>query len=99
MELGGVKAPTLLVYSPSDRVVDVAETERVAARLTDTPLEVVRFERSEDPGQHVLAGEILSPASTPALASLIRAFLVRSAPGSSGGAEASAGARSGGGGP
>jgi hypothetical protein len=99
MELGGVKTPTLLVYSPSDRVVDVAETERVAARLTDAPLEVVRFETSDDPGQHVLAGEILSPASTPALASLIRGFLARSATGSAGRAGVSAGPRSGAGGP
>jgi hypothetical protein len=87
------------VYSPPDRVVDVAETERVAARLTHAPLEVVRFETSDDPGQHVLAGEILSPASTPALASLIREFLARGAPGSAGRAEGSAGARSGRGGP
>jgi hypothetical protein len=94
-----VKTPALLVYSPSDRVVDVAETERVAARLTEAPLQVVRFETSDDPGQHVLAGDILSPASTPALASLIREFLARSAPGSAGRAEASAGSRSGGAGP
>jgi esterase/lipase len=99
MELSGVKTPALLVYSPSDRVVDVAETERVAARLTEAPLQVVRFETSDDPGQHVLAGDILSPASTPALASLIREFLARSAPGSAGRAEASAGSRSGGAGP
>lgn len=69
--------PTLVLYARGDRVVDASETERVVARLDGTRLEVAPWEGAGDPQQHVLAGDILSPEGTDAVAARILAFLRR----------------------
>jgi len=74
-DLTGVKAPVLLVYSPDDEVVDAAETERVLMRLTGTEVRRYVVEGSTDPMRHVVAGDIVSPASNAEVRSAVRDFL------------------------
>ena len=62
-DLGQVRAPTLTLYSPEDRVVDPAAIEARIPDLGSAVNVLERFEASRDPSQHVLAGEILSPES------------------------------------
>lgn len=74
-DLGGIEAPTLVVFSRSDAVVDAEETERVLGRLTGTEPELLAFTGSTDEAQHVLAGDVISPSSTEALMEKVLAFL------------------------
>jgi esterase/lipase len=74
-DLGGIGAATLVAYSGDDTVVDAEETERVLHRLRGTEPVVVDFTASQDPAQHVLAGDVVSPSSTEALKQEILAFL------------------------
>ena len=82
-DLGAVSAPTLVVYSRRDAVVDPAATEACFARLGAPAKRLVAFEEAEDPAHHVLAGEILSPTATAALLTLCREFLAAQGAGSS----------------
>jgi esterase/lipase len=77
VELGDVTTPALLVASRGDRVVDPEASE---ARFRDlgAPLkELVWFEESQDPAQHVLAGDVLSPSSTGPLVETVLGFVER----------------------
>ncbi len=75
MDLGRVTVPTLVVYSPDDRVVDTGETERVIAALGTDRATVFLVETSGDPADHVIAGDIMSPATTDAVRERILEFL------------------------
>jgi esterase/lipase len=77
MDLSRVSAPTLIVYSPADLVVDAAETDRVVAELHGTRHETFVYEGASDPSQHVLAGDIMAPESTDAIAHRVLEFLER----------------------
>ena len=70
-----VRVPTLVIHSPYDRVVDPDETRRVLARVASDRVEVILFEGSHDPQHHVLAGDVLSPATTGELTRRLLAFL------------------------
>jgi len=63
-DLTRIDVPTLIAYSINDRVVDPTETERVWAGLERRGAERFIYNGAADPGQHVLAGDILSPEST-----------------------------------
>lgn len=58
-----VSVPLLTFYSPNDSVVDVDEIGRSLSRITSPLKRTVLIERSGDPGNHVLAGDILAPAN------------------------------------
>jgi pimeloyl-ACP methyl ester carboxylesterase len=75
LDLGAVSTPTLVVYSPSDAVVDPSETERVLARLGNAGPTYFLVEQSGDPAHHVIVGDIMSPGTTSAVRERIRAFL------------------------
>ncbi|WP_421704773.1 alpha/beta hydrolase [Aliiroseovarius sp.] len=71
-EYGGVATPALFVYSPDDQVIDGAEVARVAARWGGpVRVETVAPQEGMDPDNHVIAGEIMSPAMTVPLGRLI----------------------------
>lgn len=72
---GSIDVPTLVVYSRGDRVVDPAATERVMPKLASSAPTMYVVEGAEDPGQHVIAGAIMSPGATERVRSLIRDFL------------------------
>ena len=68
-DLEGINVPTLMLYSPADRVVDPAQIETAFARVGEraAPLAYKRLltiEDSQDPSSHVLAGDILAPRDT-----------------------------------
>ncbi|MDX1500808.1 MAG: alpha/beta fold hydrolase [Thermoanaerobaculia bacterium] len=81
---GGVELaiPTLVLYSPDDQVVDPA---RIRAFFEGSGAVLEPVEGAEDPSRHLLAGDVLSPGTTDAMASRIARFLreaALSAPGS-----------------
>ena len=75
MDLSTVEVPVLVLMHPDDRVVDAARTLRVVDRLTGTDPVVEVIEETSDPSRHVLAGEIVSPASTDVVRDVILDFL------------------------
>jgi pimeloyl-ACP methyl ester carboxylesterase len=75
MDLSGVRVPTLVLYHPADRVVDEEETLRVVAGMTGTDPERHVVRSTSDPSRHVLAGEIMSPASSAEVRNVIVDFL------------------------
>jgi pimeloyl-ACP methyl ester carboxylesterase len=58
-----VRTPALFVFSDQDKVVRPDLTRAIAARW-GAPHELVVVERSDDPSDHVLAGDALSPSTT-----------------------------------
>lgn len=65
LDYSGVTTPALFVYSEADSVVSAAETRRVAARWGGIVEELpVELPPGDDPYNHVLAGDILSPGNT-----------------------------------
>ena len=75
LDLSGVRVPMLVMYSPSDDVVDPGETQRVVATLTGADGKVFVYKGAGDPAQHVLAGDILSPESTAVIVARVLQFL------------------------
>ena len=55
-----VEIPTLVFYSPEDQILDPQATQAAFGRLGSSAKEIVAMD-SDDPKQHVLAGDILSP--------------------------------------
>ena len=75
LDPGAVDVPTLVIYSRDDQVVDPTETERIMARLSSTPADLRVVGDSGDAEHHVIAGDILSPATTGPVRLRILAFL------------------------
>lgn len=75
-EYGAVKVPVLALISPQDQVVS---PERTRAVLAGWGGQVTLVERQmgpgDDPYAHILAGDILSPGQTAAVAALITDWL------------------------
>ncbi len=70
-----IHTPALMLYSPRDQVID-PEAVRSAFDAWGTPRKrLIAYERSTDPSQHVLAGDIVSPGSTREVADIISRFL------------------------
>jgi len=77
-DLSGLRAPVLTLYSPDDEIVDPGATERVLDALPPGQSVMIAVRGAEDPQQHVIAGEILSPGTTDrALATVLRFLLER----------------------
>ncbi len=70
-----IVTPTLVLYSRNDRIVDPEETEKYFAKLGATHKQLIEITNAEDPKQHVLAGDILSPGATDPVCEKILAFL------------------------
>ncbi len=75
MDLSALRTPTLVIYSPLDRVVDAQQTERPLARLGGSGPEWLVVEDDGDPAHHVVAGDIMSPATTDEVREGVLAFL------------------------
>jgi len=74
MNMGRVRAPTLLAYSQADQVVDAQESTRLLPALGGG-LTVHEVERTGDPASHVIAGAIMSPGTTDELRERVVTFL------------------------
>lgn len=70
LDVSAIALPALFVHSPADQVVDPAATEAAAARWGG-PAEILRVTQTGDPVNHVVAGRILSPETTEAVAARI----------------------------
>ncbi len=62
-----IAAPALFIYSPDDKVVDHAETARIAGAW-GASTETIEVTGANDPYDHVVAGDALSPNKTDELA-------------------------------
>jgi len=69
-----IRTPTLFLYSSLDRIVLPDRTRAVAGRWGG-PHEIVDVGKTGDPANHVIAGDIISPATTTPLADQIIAWL------------------------
>jgi len=76
IDKSAIRVPALMIYSPADQVIDPAAVEDAFAAWGGAPKRLVAFTAAEDPAQHVLAGDVLSPGSTAELVRLVSAFLV-----------------------
>lgn len=79
LDLERLETPTLVVYSPEDRVVSVDAIRQAIGRLGGVPTESYLVSEPEDPAGHVLAGDILSPGSTDTVVGAIVEFVERAA--------------------
>ena len=67
----------LTIMSPTDTVVSPEKTRSALARIAAAEQLLIEYAASSDEGQHVLAGDILSPESNEAIASHIIEFVSR----------------------
>jgi len=70
----GVDLPVLAIFSPQDRVVVPAATRAVLQRWGG-PVSMLEIAHSEDPYDHVIAGDALSPSTTAEVVDGIAAWL------------------------
>ena len=74
-ELEGIRHPVLSIFSPDDQVVDAEKTKAIFPRIGSETKKIVYVTDSTDPSQHVIAGDILSPNTTEAVAWIIFDFV------------------------
>jgi pimeloyl-ACP methyl ester carboxylesterase len=72
-----ISPPVLMIVSPRDRVINARLAARIFNRFVNPLNRFIYFEGSQDPEQHILGGEIVSPASTGILIKEITAFMGR----------------------
>ncbi len=75
MPLEEVTAPTLVLYSGEDEVVDPGATMAAFGRLGAAPKLLLPFHGSTDPSHHLLAGDIMSPDTNDAILLPMLTFL------------------------
>jgi len=69
-----IEVPTLFVYSEGDAIVRPDRTAAMATRW-GAPTETLLVTKSDDPQNHVVAGDIISPSTTEPLAAAIVDYL------------------------
>ncbi len=65
----------MVIYSPDDQVVRPQAIARAFSELRSERKRIISFLFSQDPSQHVLAGNLLSPGTTDVLADKIYHFV------------------------
>lgn len=70
-----INTPTQVIYSPKDEVISPSAIEQSFAQLGSTQKELISYLDAEDPRQHILAGDILSPTATQTLNKMICRFV------------------------
>jgi len=70
-----LEQPLLVIYSPADQVVDTAWITRAYAQMNSSRRRLIEMPGSGDPSNHVLAGSIMSPETTAAVADSIIRFI------------------------
>lgn len=69
MDHGSIKQPAMFVFDDRDALVDHDRTREIAARWGGAArVHAVQTGPTDDPGHHVIAGDVLSPAMTAPLA-------------------------------
>ena len=67
--------PQLVIYSPNDQVVSVKAIEKTLKEFSKSDVDIIRYQNSHDPSQHVLAGNACSPQSNSEVTSLITDYI------------------------
>ncbi|WP_428267998.1 alpha/beta hydrolase [Haliangium sp.] len=75
LDLSTVTQPMLLIHSENDQVVDGPAAAAGFEAMGSAVKRRVTVEDSEDPANHVIAGEIMSPKTTPRVRDTILDFL------------------------
>ena len=75
LPLEKIKSPLQIIYASGDKVVDAKKIESTYARIGSPKKELILFEDSPNPNQHLLAGDIASPSTTDQVAQLIVSFV------------------------
>ena len=70
-----ITAPTLMIHSPRDQVISTSAVEKAFHAFGSIHKQLVPFVDAEDPRQHILAGDILSPKATRPLVDIICRFI------------------------
>lgn len=76
-DLASIEKPVLVIYSPSDTVVNAQEIERRYAQFGSEVKELIPISQSANPEYHVLAGDILDPGNTQNVKEMILEFVGR----------------------
>jgi esterase/lipase len=74
-DLGSIKKPVLVIYSPNDKVVNSEQVEKSFAKIGSATKEIQPILDSGNPENHVLAGDILAPKNTQVVKKLILGFV------------------------
>ncbi|KAB0682040.1 alpha/beta hydrolase [Aureimonas leprariae] len=69
-DIGRIALPALFLFNPNDKVVDPAKTRALIDRWPARK-DVVEVPDTTDPNGHILAGDLVSPGTTEALANRI----------------------------
>jgi esterase/lipase len=75
IDLNHVAMPVLMMVNPWDRVINVTLAVKRFRDFSSNRKKLVFFQGNRDLGRHVLAGDILSPATTAKALAIIVAFL------------------------
>lgn len=75
LDKAGVTTPQLIVYSENDKVVSVEKIKNTTNQFSASNTQLVNFQNSTDPAQHVLSGEACSPTSTSAMVETVLNYL------------------------
>lgn len=78
LDLSKIRVPGLVIYSPQDQIIHVPALEKAFKQMGCVRKKLVAFTGSADPGRHILAGDIFSPATTDELADMIVSFVQES---------------------
>lgn len=81
LDLSQIQTPVLVIYSPADQVVDPVRIEKAFKNFGSQRKQLIPYTESQDPHQHVLAGDILSKNSTEKLKMMIVDFILKKSPG------------------
>lgn len=76
MDLDRIQVPMLVLHSPDDHVVSPKAIEKAFAAMGSPRKTRIPFTLAQDPDQHVLAGDILSPGTTGQIADTVYGFIV-----------------------
>jgi esterase/lipase len=76
-DLGSIKKPVMIIYSPNDQVINPQEVERRFVQIGSKIKEIQPIVNNGDPDNHVLAGDILAPNNTETAKRLILNFISR----------------------
>jgi esterase/lipase len=70
-----IETPLLILHSPKDTVISSEEIIKKYEKFGSKTKNRIEFNDSEDPNQHVLGGDIISPSTTKPIVDLIINFL------------------------
>ena len=75
MPLGSISQDMLVIYSPNDQIVSPEAIKRTFSKIGSNRKRLIEVTDTDAPNSHVLAGNILAPASTEKIAGIIIEFV------------------------